>query len=152
MRAIVLFLASAGFVGYVPVASGTFGSLVAIPLFWVFDALRAASLALYVSAYCLMVAAACWIAGKAEEILGDHDSHKIVIDEVVGYLAATLFLDPTWQTALVAFVIFRVFDVVKPFPAGYVDEQVGGGAGVVLDDVVSGLYANLATRLVLWLI
>lgn len=152
MRAIVLFLASAGFVGYIPVASGTFGSLVAVPLFWVFDGLGPGSPALYLLTYIVMVAAACWIAGRAEEILGDHDSHKIVIDEVVGYLAATLFLDTTWQAALTAFFLFRVFDVVKPFPAGYVDERLGGGVGVVLDDVVSGLYANLATRLVLCLI
>jgi phosphatidylglycerophosphatase A len=89
---------------------------------------------------------AIWIAGRAETLLQEHDSHAIVIDEIVGYLAATLFMAPTWENTLIAFVVFRVFDVVKPYPAGAIDRGVRGGAGVVLDDVVSGLYANLATR------
>ena len=92
---------------------------------------------------------ACWVAGRAEAILQEHDSHAIVIDEIVGYLAATLFMAPTWENTLVAFVIFRVFDVIKPFPAGYIDRAVPGGKGVVLDDVVSGIYANLATRILM---
>ncbi len=146
MRAVILFLASAGYVGYIPVASGTFGSLVAIPLFLGFDALRTASVPLYLLTYVAAVAAACWIAGRADDYLQEHDSHKIVIDEVVGYLAATLFLEPTWRHALAAFVIFRALDVIKPFPAGYIDEHVPGGAGVVLDDVVSGFYSNLVLR------
>jgi len=142
MRAVVIFLASAAYVGYIPVASGTFGSLVAIPLFWTFDGLRVTSAALYLLTYVAAVAAACWIAGEAERHLHEHDSHKIVIDEVVGYLAATLFLTPTWTHALLAFFIFRALDVIKPFPANYIDANLPGGAGVVLDDVVSGLYSN----------
>ncbi|MGD0946509.1 MAG: phosphatidylglycerophosphatase A [Candidatus Binatia bacterium] len=149
MRALILFLASAGYVGYIPVASGTFGSLVAIPMFWGFDALRATSVPLYVLTYLGSVAAACWIAGLAEIYLQEHDSHKIVIDEVVGYLAATLFFTPTWRHALAAFVIFRALDVIKPYPAGYIDKHAPGGAGVVLDDVVSGIYSNLALRVLL---
>lgn len=148
MRQVVLFIASAGFVGYIPVASGTFGSLVAIPLFVVLAPL-AASPVLYVSLYIVAVAVACWAAGQADALLGEQDSSKIVIDEVVGYLAATLFLEPSWTSVCVAFLIFRVFDVIKPFPASYIDREVHGGLGVVLDDVVSGLYANVATRLVL---
>ncbi len=143
MRALIIFLASAGYVGYIPVASGTFGSLVAIPLFLGFDALRAASVPLYLLAFVASVGGACWIAGKAEEYLHEHDSHKIVIDEVVGYLAATLFLAPTWPHIILAFFIFRALDVIKPFPAGYIDENFPGGYGVTLDDVVSGLYTNL---------
>ena len=149
MRAILLAIASGGFVGYIPVASGTFGSVVAIPLFWGFDELRQISAPAYLVVYALLVLGACWVAGKAEALLQEHDSHKIVIDEVVGYLGATLFLQPTWRNALVAFVIFRVFDIVKPFPANYIDRHLPGGLGVVLDDVVSGLYSNVATRLVL---
>ena len=149
MRALVIFVASAGYVGYIPVASGTFGSMVAVPLFWVFDALRAASVVAYVLTYVAAVAGACWIAGKAEEYLHEHDSHKIVIDEVVGYLAATMFVTPTWSHALVAFLIFRALDIVKPFPASYIDAHWPGGAGVVLDDVVSGFYSNGLLRLLM---
>ena len=146
MRAFVIFVASAGYIGYIPVASGTFGSIVGIPLFFGLDGMRSVSALLYLLTFVAAVAAACWIAGQAEEQLQEHDSHKIVIDEVVGYLAATLFLAPTWTHALLAFFIFRVLDVVKPFPAGYIDEHFPGGYGVVLDDVVSGFYSNLAVR------
>jgi phosphatidylglycerophosphatase A len=149
MRRLVLFLATAGYVGYIPIASGTFGSLVAIPLFLAFDSLRAVSTVAYLATYVVMVLAACWIAGKADIFLNEHDSHKIVIDEVVGYLGATLFLEPTWGHIIVAFFIFRALDVIKPFPAGYIDQNVAGGFGVTLDDVVSGLYSNLVLRLLI---
>jgi phosphatidylglycerophosphatase A len=150
MRALIIFLASACYVGYIPVASGTFGSLVAIPMFWGFDALRATSVPLYLLTFVGAVAAACWIAGLAEIYLQEHDSHKIVIDEIVGYLAATLFLQPTWTHALVAFFIFRALDVIKLFPADYVDKNFSGGYGVVLDDVVSGIYTNLLVQLLIF--
>jgi phosphatidylglycerophosphatase A len=149
MRLLVIILASAGFVGYIPVASGTFGTMVAVPLFWGFDALRATSVPLYVLTYFGLVAAACWIAGLAEHYLQEHDSHKIVIDEVVGYLAATMFLAPTWPHAVAAFFIFRALDVFKPFPAGYIDQHFPGGYGVVLDDVVSGIYSNVLIQLLI---
>jgi phosphatidylglycerophosphatase A len=149
MRTLILVLASAGYVGYIPVASGTFGTVVAIPMFWGFDALRATSVPLFLLTYLGFVAAACWIAGQAEMYLQEHDSHKIVIDEVVGYVAATMFLRPTWTHALLAFVIFRALDVIKPFPAGYIDKHFPGGYGVVLDDVVSGLYSNLVLQVLI---
>jgi phosphatidylglycerophosphatase A len=152
MRRLILFVASGAYVGYVPVASGTWGTLLAFPLFWLFEPWRHLSIALYVTTYVAAVLFACWIAGRAETILQEHDSHAIVIDEIVGYLAATLFMAPTWENTLLAFLIFRVFDVIKPFPAGYIDRAVPGGAGVVLDDVVSGIYANLATRVMVALV
>ena len=148
MRQLVIIIASAGYVGYIPFASGTFGSLVGIPLFFA-SAPLATSPILYVTLYVIAVAIACWAAGRADHLLAEQDSSKIVIDEVVGYLAATLFLEPTWTAVWVAFLIFRVFDVIKPFPASYADRELHGGVGVVFDDVISGLYANLATRLVL---
>lgn len=148
MRAVILLIASAGYAGYIPVVPGTFGTLPGIPLFWAFDAFRQFSLVLYVAAFAAFVFASCWLAGKAEEFLAEHDSRKIVIDEVAGYLAATLFLPMTWRTVLLAFLIFRVLDVLKPFPAGWVDARLPGGYGVVLDDVVAGLYTNLAIRII----
>jgi len=149
MQKLIIFFASAGYIGYIPVASGTFGSLVAVPLFFAFDGLRYVSASVYVLMFAIAVMAACWIAGSAEKLFDEHDSHKIVIDEVVGYLAATLFLEPTWSHAIAAFFIFRVFDVIKPFPANYIDAHLAGGYGVTLDDVVSGLYSNLVLRAVI---
>lgn len=149
MRLLVIILASAGFVGYIPIASGTFGTMVAVPLLWGFEPLRAVSIPLYLLTYVALVAAACWIAGLAEHFFHEHDSHKIVIDEVVGYLAATLFVAPTWPNAIAAFFIFRALDVIKPFPAGYIDQHVPGGYGVVLDDVVSGIYSNMLLQMLI---
>lgn len=149
MRALIIFLASAAYVGYIPIASGTFGSAVAIPLFWGFHHLGVASVPLYLLTFVAAVAAACWIAGEAEKHLDEHDSGKIVIDEVVGYLAATLFIAPTLTNSIAAFLIFRVLDIVKPFPAGYIDKNIPGGNGVVLDDVVSGLYSNVILQILL---
>lgn len=140
---LIVLVASAGYVGYIPVASGTFGTLVGIPLFWAFAGAARACPGTAVAVFALATLASCWIAGRADELLGEHDSHKIVIDEVLGFLAATLFLEPTWTTILLAFFVFRALDVIKPFPAGYVDEKFPGGWGVVLDDVVSGFYTRL---------
>jgi phosphatidylglycerophosphatase A len=153
MRRVLLFVASGAYTGYIPVASGTWGTLVAFPLFWFcFDPLRHFSTFLYIACFIAAVGLACWVAGRAEALLQEHDSHAITIDEIVGYLAATLFMAPTWENTLVAFLVFRVFDVVKPWPAGAIDRGTPGGTGVVLDDVVSGLYANLATRALLGIV
>jgi phosphatidylglycerophosphatase A len=146
MRAVILLLASGLYLGYVPIASGTVGSLAGIPLFFAFDRLRPVSVTLYLLAFAALVLAACWVSGRADELLQEHDSHKIVIDEIAGYVAATLFLEPSWTHVALAFLVFRVFDIVKPFPAGYIDQHFPGGYGVTLDDVVSGLYANLVLR------
>jgi len=150
MRRLILFVASGAYTGYIPVASGTWGTLIAFPLYWwLFDPVRHLSTLLYLAGYVTAVLGACWIAGRAEVLLQEHDSHVIVIDEIVGYLAATLFMSPTWAATLVAFFVFRALDVIKPYPAGAIDRSLPGGPGVVLDDVVSGIYANLVTRAVL---
>ena len=148
MRFAVLLLATGGFVGYFPIASGTVGTVVGVPIFLLTASAQHAwpSLALLLLALATLVG--CWVAGRAEEILEEHDSHAIVLDEILGYLAATLLLPATWDHALTAFLVFRLFDVVKPFPANVIDQRLPGGYGVVLDDVVAGLYANLATRLI----
>ena len=89
------------------------------------------------------------IAGRADAIWQEHDSGKIVIDEIVGMAIALVGFPPTWTNVVVIFLIFRVLDVVKLWPANYCDREMPGGAGVVLDDVVSGIYANLVARVFL---
>lgn len=150
MQRIAVFFASWGYTGYAPVASGTVGTVAAIPFFWLFALIPSASVAVLCCAVAIVLA--CWIAGVAERALDQHDSGIIVIDEVVGYLTATLLLPSSWTVTIFAFFLFRLFDIVKPPPAAYFDDQVEGGAGVVLDDVVAGIYANLATRALLYLI
>ena len=144
-----MILATVGGIGNVPVASGTFGSLVAVPLLPVLAALRDASLAGYAAVVLALVAVAIWSAGRAEEALGGHDHSRIVIDEVAGMVATGMFLPATWSAIGVGFVLFRLFDVVKPFPAGFIDGRVEGGFGVVGDDLVAGVYAGALTWLLL---
>jgi len=151
VRNLVIFLASAGYLGYAPVASGTWGTLAGIPAFWALDALGASAF-VTVLLLAAFVLGACWIAGRAEKEFAEHDSGKIVIDEVAGFLATTLFLPFDWRTVIVAFFVFRALDVLKPWPAGWIDAKLEGGYGVVLDDVVSGLYSNVVTRIVLLLV
>lgn len=89
------------------------------------------------------------IAGRADAIWQEHDSGRIVIDEIVGMAIALASFPPTWTNVIVIFVIFRVLDIVKLWPASWFDRRVPGGTGVVLDDVVSGIYANLVARILL---
>ena len=152
MRALAVALATVGGVGYAPIASGTVGSLVALPLLPFLAALRDRAPAAYAALVLGLVAVAVWAAGRAEDALGMADHPHIVIDEVAGLVVAGAFLPATWLAAGVAFVLFRIFDVVKPFPARQIDGGVEGGLGVVGDDLVAGLYAGLLTRLLLWVL
>ncbi len=149
MRTFILFLATGAYSGYAPIASGTVGSLVALPLIFLSTQLLHVSSALQVVVLVLAIVGACWVAGAAEQYLGEHDSGKIVVDEMVGFLTATALLDLTLLRLLVAFFLFRLFDILKPPPARYFDQHVPGGVGVVLDDVCAGIYANLIVRVLL---
>ncbi|HYV56194.1 MAG TPA: phosphatidylglycerophosphatase A [Candidatus Nitrosopolaris sp.] len=152
MRALALALATVGGVGYAPLAPGTVGSLAALPLLPALAGLRNRSLPVYAALLLGLVVAAVWAAGRAEIELGGHDDAHIVIDEVAGLIVAGIFLPGTWSAAGIAFLAFRVFDIVKPFPARTIDRRVRGGIGVVGDDLVAGVYAGLVTRLITRLI
>lgn len=89
---------------------------------------------------------------KAEEALGMHDHGGIVIDEFVGMFISILAFPAEWYWAIVAFVLFRFFDILKPFPVNYADRKIGGGLGVMVDDVVAGLYAYLAGLLIMYFV
>jgi phosphatidylglycerophosphatase A len=149
VRTFILFLATGAYSGYAPVASGTVGSLVALPFIFLSAQLLHVSPVLQVVVLILAIVGACWVAGAAEQYLGEHDSGKIVVDEIVGFLTATALLEVTLPRLLVAFFLFRLFDILKPPPARYFDQQVPGGVGVVLDDVCAGIYANLIVRVFL---
>lgn len=153
MEALALAVATVGGVGRVPIAPGTCGSIVALPLLPALADLRAVSPVGYAALVVALVALAIWSAGRAEDVLGAHDHSRIVIDEVAGIVVAGLFLPRvTWEAAAIVFVLFRVFDVWKPFPAALIDGHVDGGLGVVGDDLVAGLYAGLGTWLLVRLV
>ena len=149
MRALAVMVATVGGVGYAPFAPGTVGSLVALPLLPPLAALRGYAPGAYAVLLVTLVGIAIWAADRAEDVLGAEDHPHIVIDEVAGLVVAGIVLPGTWLAAAVAFVLFRLFDVVKPFPARQIDSGVEGGLGVVGDDLVAGLYAGLVTRLLL---
>lgn len=130
--------------GYVPMAPGTAGTAAAIPLWW---ALSHASDWLYVGATAAVALTGIVAADRAGRYYGVADSGHIVIDEVAGYLVTMAFLPRTLFAALAGFVLFRICDVLKPWPARYFDRDPRwkNGAGVVLDDLVAGLWALLLT-------
>ena len=152
MRRVVIFLASAGYIGYIPFASGTWGT--APRHSPVLAARRRHRLAGSSPSSSTPSSPHRLLDRRAtpRRTSQSMTASKIVIDEIVGYLAATLFMLVTRKTILIAFFIFRAFDVTKPFPAGYIDAGFPGGPGVVLDDVVSGIYSNVVTRLLLLLL
>src|SRR5262249_3774152 len=134
------------------VAPGTFGSLVAMPLLPGLAVVRDRSPLAYVALLIALVLVAIWSAGLAEGVLGAHDHSRIVIDEVAGLALAGLSLPRTCVAAAPGFALSRASAVLKPFPAGLIDGRIEGGVGVVGDDLVAGIYAGLAGRLVLGLV
>jgi phosphatidylglycerophosphatase A len=146
MRGFVIATATWGGTGFSPFASGTVGTLGAIPLYLVLAQLP---LPLYLLSTVAFTLFACWVSGHAEEVFGEHDSGKIVIDEVAGYLVTMAGVTLSWQAVLAGFFLFRLFDITKPQPARWFDRSLKNGYGVVLDDVAAGLYACAATHLLM---
>lgn len=139
------FVATGAGVGLAPMATGTWGSLAALPVGWLVHA-QAGPIGL------LVLAAIASVVGviASDRLLargGDKDPGYIVIDEIAAQWLALAFVPLTWWAYLIAFLAFRAADIVKPFPADWCDRNVGGGLGVMLDDLVAGLYAGLATWL-----
>ena len=139
-------MATGAYIGYVPVMPGTFGTLWGVPAAWAISGLvplwqLLATLAL--------TAVSIPIAGRASIALGRGDPSSVVIDEICGYLVGIFLLPFTAFNAILVFILFRFFDIVKPWPVSLLDRKMKGGAGVVLDDIAAGIYANIAAHLVI---
>lgn len=133
-------------VGRIPKAPGTWGSLATLPLCYL---LLMAGPFVYMIATLVIIIIAIVAAEHFERQSQSHDSKEIVIDEVVGMLVTMTWLPSTWNSFLIAFCVFRFFDVLKPFPISYFDRKVPGGFGVVADDLVAGILGNIVLQLVL---
>jgi phosphatidylglycerophosphatase A len=138
-----VWLAAWGPCGFAPVAPGTFGTLGAIPLWSLLSRLP---LGTYLAVTAALTALAALAAHHAARHWGVADASPIVIDEVVGYLVTMIAAPVGWPAALGGFVLFRIFDVLKPWPASALD-RVKNGVGVVMDDVAAGVYALAALQL-----
>jgi phosphatidylglycerophosphatase A len=144
---LALAIATVFGVGYAPIAPGTFGSAAGLLLWW----LLPASTAIQAAAIVIIFVAGSWGGSVAERHFGRTDPGQVVADEVMGMLI-TLFLNPVgWPGALAGFLLFRVFDVIKPYPANRL-EQLHGGVGVMADDAMAAVYANLVLRAGLYLL
>jgi len=145
-----LHLLSLGFgSGLAPVAPGTFGTLAAVPLYLLLAQL---SLPWYLLAVGAGFAVGIYLCQYTSDALGVHDHSAIVWDEFVGYCITMIAVPLAWQWILLGFVLFRVFDIVKPWPVKIADEKMKGGFGIMFDDLLAGLYALACMHLALWLV
>lgn len=140
----VRFLASGFFSGHIPFAPGTMGTLAAIPLYL----LMVGSLQgwLYAGAVITLTLVAIWISGLAETIYSRKDPPQVVIDEIAGFMLTMTAIPPDAMYIIMGFILFRMFDILKPQPAAWINRRMRGGNGIVLDDIVAGLYANIVLQ------
>ena len=147
LTSLAVFIATSAYSGYFPIAPGTVGSAVGLVVYFLVRAAAYPWLELLV--ILAVLAAGWWSAHLAERYFGGTDPSPVVIDEVAGMLI-TLCLVPVGVTgAIVAFFVFRVLDIIKPFPADRL-ESLNGGLGIMSDDVMAGIYGNLVMRLLAW--
>lgn len=139
--------------GLSPQAPGTVGTTLGLPLLWL---LKDLSLISFVAVLVVLLLLGVWITANSSRRLGVHDHGGIVLDEIVAYpMAASpllpdlgLWSAPMWLGMLCAFVLFRFFDIVKPWPIRWVDRRVGGGWGIMLDDVIAALFSALVLAVI----
>ena len=149
MTRLAVFIATVGYCGYFPIAPGTVGSaagLLVYALVW-----WTQSPVIEVGLIVVLFAAGIWAGTTAERYFGGIDPGPIVVDEVVGMLITLAFIPVGWSGALAGFLLFRVFDVIKPYPARQF-ERLHGGLGVMADDAMAAVYANVSLRILMWLL
>ncbi|MBI3016708.1 MAG: phosphatidylglycerophosphatase A [Deltaproteobacteria bacterium] len=148
MKYFITIFASGLGTGFFPLASGTWGSLLGIPLAY---ALNITSKPLALLSLTAFIFFAIWVSTQAEKMWQEKDSRKIVIDEICGMGIALLFIPFTLKTVLLAFLLFRFFDITKLPPINLLEKSLPGGWGVVLDDVLAGVYAWLCLQTAFYL-
>ena len=145
----VLFFSTGFYSGYIPFAPGTFGTLTALPLCYLLSICSKGGGAVIIIAVILL---AIWLADSSEKLIGKKDPGCIVIDEIAGMLVTLAGLPFNFFTVVMGFVLFRLLDIFKPFPIRYLERKIPGGAGIVIDDLVAGITANITLRIIVYLI
>ncbi|SEK23630.1 phosphatidylglycerophosphatase A family protein [Ectothiorhodospira marina] len=147
LRDPVHFLAFGFGSGLSPKAPGTAGTVAAIPLFLLLQGLPLWS---YLLITALVVAVGIWLCGESSRRLGVHDHPGIVWDEIAGFLITLIAAPAGWIWIIVGFALFRLFDILKPWPIGWLDKHLEGGIGIMLDDVLAGIYALIVLQALAW--
>jgi phosphatidylglycerophosphatase A len=145
MNRFFLLLATGFGVGYSPVAPGTLGTLVVIPVYYF---LSENPSPLYEITLISFFFLSVWISENAEIFFGKKDDQRIVVDEMMGFLITMLWIPKTTRFILIGFFLFRLFDILKPFPIHRLERSLKGGWGVVLDDVMAGVYGNIILQII----
>ncbi|MBI5048751.1 MAG: phosphatidylglycerophosphatase A [Deltaproteobacteria bacterium] len=146
---IAIFLATGMYIGYSPVAPGTLGSLLGVIICFF---LSTAGPLIYGIVLFAGLTVAIWTASVAEEHLGKKDPGQIVCDEIVGYMIAMFLVPFTLFNVIIVFLLFRFFDILKPFPIRAIDEKMDKGFGIVFDDVLAGIYSNITFSFIMRMI
>jgi phosphatidylglycerophosphatase A len=145
MNYFISLLATGFGVGYSPVAPGTLGTLIAIPVYYFLSAIPSPIYEITLIGFFFL---SVWISENAEIFFGKKDDQRIVIDEMMGFLITMLWVPKATHFIVIGFFLFRLFDILKPFPIRRWERGLKGGFGVVLDDVIAGVYANIILHLV----
>jgi phosphatidylglycerophosphatase A len=141
---LIIFFSTGLYAGKMPVAPGTWGALVALPFYWLLSHI---SFFFQVLALFPLLGISIWLASEASRIMGDKDPSSVVIDEIIGMLIALTGAPFSSFYIIWAFVLFRIFDIFKPFPIKTVEKKMPGGWGIVMDDVLAGIFANIVWRI-----
>ncbi len=143
---VIIFAATGAWTGKIPIAPGTFGTLVGILFVLGLDRIHPGLETLFVVG---LIIFSIWVADRAEKILEQKDPSCVVIDEIAGYVVTMVGVSLSIYTVLAGFVLFRFFDILKPFPVKHFEEKFHGGAGIVLDDLMAGLLSAFFLRILI---
>ena len=143
---LIILLASGGFCGFSPKAPGTVGSILALPLCYGISKISAAAGTIIIFFFIII---GTWVAHTAEKSLSQTDPGCIVIDEMAGLMVTFIYIPFTVATALMGFIIFRLLDILKPFPISWIEKKMTGGPGIMADDIAAGILGNTVLRLII---
>jgi phosphatidylglycerophosphatase A len=145
MNSVFKYIATLLFIGYLPIAQGTFGTLVA----FLICILLKPTLLLHMMILLTIIPIGILSSHRAEMLLNERDSRHIVIDEFCGYFFAMIAVPFSLSYSLIAFFLFRVFDILKPFPIRTIESYLHGGIGIMADDIMAAIYTNIVLQILL---
>ena len=144
LEKLIVFTGTGAFTGYFPVMPGTAGTVAGV---FIYLAIAHLITPVYLFLTLLFILFSVWISDRTEKFFKKKDPPEVVIDEIAGYLVTMLSFPAEWKYIVVGFILFRILDIVKPYPANHINNSMEGGWGIVLDDIVAGMYANIGLQI-----